>query len=173
MRVLLIEKKEWSSKYEELKLNTCGSEGCPQSRTSCSFNRKTDVEKIEVNLRKAFGLEKQRLNFLVEFLHIEIDEHKASLDSKTHEFDLEIDQKRKCLDDQLSSRVIGVGKKEVEINHKEETIANTVLVLDKKLEKIKEKEKDFESKVKALKEKEKTMRSEETNMETEKKQWVA
>ncbi|KAK3183464.1 hypothetical protein Dsin_030750 [Dipteronia sinensis] len=115
-----------------------------------------------MNLRKAFSLEKQRLSdeydtirknlenkedellALEEKLNarekasIEIDEHKASLDSKTHEFDLEIDQKRKCLDDQLSSRVIGVGKKEVEINHKEETIANTVLILDKKLEKIKE-----------------------------------
>ncbi|KAL5739386.1 hypothetical protein ACOSP7_028285 [Xanthoceras sorbifolium] len=102
-----------------------------------------------------------------------LNEHKASLDAKNREFDLEIDQKRKSLDDQLKSRVIEVEKKEAEINHKEEKIAKRELAVDKKLEKIKEKEKDFESKVKALKEREKTMKSEENNVETEKKQLVA
>lgn len=103
----------------------------------------------------------------------QLAEHKASLDEKSREFDLEIDQKRKSVDDELKNRVAEMEKKAAEINHKEEKVAKREITLDKKMEKIKEKEHDYETKMKALKEREKTLRSEEKNLESEKKQLVA
>ncbi|KAJ0043912.1 hypothetical protein Pint_18833 [Pistacia integerrima] len=125
--------------------------------------KEDELLKLEEKLKAREMLETEKL----------LEEHQASLDAKQREFDLEIEQKRKSVDDDLKSKVIEVEKKENEINHKEEKIAKRELALDKKLEKFKEKEKDFESKVKALKDREKTIRSEEKNLETEKKQLLA
>ncbi|KAA8547829.1 hypothetical protein F0562_004258 [Nyssa sinensis] len=101
------------------------------------------------------------------------DEHKSILDVKKHEFELEIDQKRKALDQELKSKVIDVEKKEVEIKHMEEKVAKREQALEKKLEKFKEKEKDFESKSKALKEREKSIKVDQKNLENERKQILA
>ncbi|BFG26368.1 hypothetical protein CerSpe_126420 [Prunus speciosa] len=102
-----------------------------------------------------------------------IDEHNAILDAKKCEFELEIDQKRKSLDDELRNRLVDVEKKESEINHMEEKVAKREQALEKKGEKVREKEKDFESKMKSLKEKEKSIKSEEKGLESEKKQLIA
>ncbi|KAF8389818.1 hypothetical protein HHK36_024337 [Tetracentron sinense] len=102
-----------------------------------------------------------------------LDEHNAFLDMKKHEFELELDQKRKSLDEELKSKEVSVEQKEVEINHKEEKIKKREQALEKKLEKFKEKEKDLESKSKMLKEREKFIKSEEKNFEMEKKQMLA
>ncbi|KAM1429184.1 hypothetical protein ACFX2I_045407 [Malus domestica] len=101
-----------------------------------------------------------------------IDEHNAMLDAKKCEFELEIDERRKSLDDELRNRAVDVEKKESEINHLEEKIAKREQALEKKAEKLREKENDFETKVKSLKEKEKSVKSEEKNLESEKKQLV-
>uniref|UniRef100_A0A5B7BF65 Putative nuclear matrix constituent protein 1-like protein isoform X2 n=1 Tax=Davidia involucrata TaxID=16924 RepID=A0A5B7BF65_DAVIN len=102
-----------------------------------------------------------------------LDEHKSILDVKKHEFELEIDQKRKALDEELKSKVVEVEKKEVEIDHMEEKVAKREQALEKKVEKLKEKEKDFESKSKALKEREKSIRVDEKHLEKERKQMLA
>ncbi|EEF36393.1 DNA double-strand break repair rad50 ATPase, putative [Ricinus communis] len=99
-----------------------------------------------------------------------IDEHTAILEVKKREFELEADQKRKSLDEELKNKVNEVEKKEAEIKHMEDKVLKREQALDKKLDKLKEKEKEFESKSKALKEKEKTIKSEEKNLENEKRQ---
>ncbi|XP_065854386.1 nuclear matrix constituent protein 1 [Euphorbia lathyris] len=102
-----------------------------------------------------------------------IDEHNAVLDGKIQEFELEADQKRKSLDEELKGKVTELEKKEAEIKHVEEKIVKREQALDKRTDKIKEKEKDFDSKSKALKEREKSIRAEEKNLETEKRQLTA
>ncbi|KAK8569096.1 hypothetical protein V6N13_106974 [Hibiscus sabdariffa] len=102
-----------------------------------------------------------------------LDEHNAILGEKMCAFELEIDGKRKSLDDELKSKVIDVEKKEVEVKHVEEKISKREQALDKKMEKFNEKEKGFELKVKSLKEREKVIRSEEKKLEVEKKSMLA
>ncbi|XP_024022317.1 protein CROWDED NUCLEI 1 [Morus notabilis] len=101
------------------------------------------------------------------------DEHNAILEEKKREFELEIDQKRKSLDDELKNKVVDVEKKEAEINHKEEKLSKREQALEKKWEKFREKEKDHETKLKTLKEREKSVKSEEKNLEKEKKEMLA
>ncbi|KAM5581014.1 hypothetical protein ABKV19_010295 [Rosa sericea] len=101
------------------------------------------------------------------------DEHNAILHAKQCDFELEIDQKRKSLDDELRNRLVDVEKKESEVNHMEEKVTKREQALEKRGEKFREKEKDYESKMKALKEKEKSIKSEEKNFEAEKKQLLA
>lgn len=160
--------------------------------TNLSLTRKEDdINKRLANLtikekeydavRKSLEMKEEELRQLEEKLNARekvefeklLDEHKASLDAKQREFDLEIEQKRKAFDDDLKSKVVEVEKKEAEINHKEEKIAKRELALEKRLEKCKEKEKDLESKLKDLSGREKTMKSEEKNLESEKKQLLA
>lgn len=102
-----------------------------------------------------------------------LDEHNAILDAKKHEFELELDQKRKSVDDELKNKVVDVEKREAEVNHMEQKVAKKEQALEKRWEKLREKEKDHESKLKDLKEREKSMRSEEKNLENEKKQILA
>lgn len=102
-----------------------------------------------------------------------LDEHNAILDAKKSEFDLEIDQKRKSVDDDLKNKVVEVEKREAEINHMEQKVAKREQTLEKRWEKLREKEKDHELKLKDLKEREKSLRSEEKNLENEKKQMLS
>ncbi|TKY64972.1 CROWDED NUCLEI 1 [Spatholobus suberectus] len=97
-----------------------------------------------------------------------LDEHNAILDVKKQEFEVELDEKRKSLEDGLKNKLVEVEKKEAEINHMEEKVAKREQALGKKAEKLKEKEKEYEQKVKALKEREKSIKSEEKSLETEK-----
>jgi hypothetical protein len=102
-----------------------------------------------------------------------LDEHNAILEAKKREFELEINQKRESLDDELKSKVVEVEKREAEVNHLEQKVAKREQALEKKWEKLGEKEKVHESKLKDLKEREKSIRSEEKNLEGERKQILA
>ncbi|KAG6659041.1 protein CROWDED NUCLEI 1-like [Carya illinoinensis] len=102
-----------------------------------------------------------------------LDDHNATLDAKKLDFELEIDQKRKSLDDELNNKVVEVEKREAEVNHMEQKVAKREQALEKRWEKLREKEKDHESKLKDLKAREKSIKSEEKSLENERKQVLA
>ncbi|XP_010528464.1 PREDICTED: protein CROWDED NUCLEI 1-like [Tarenaya hassleriana] len=98
-----------------------------------------------------------------------VDEHQTKLDAKQREFEFEMEEKRKSVDDDLRSKVVEVEKREAELHHIEEKIARREQTVDKKLEKVKEKERDFESRLKNLKDREKALKMEENALENEKR----
>lgn len=99
-----------------------------------------------------------------------LDEHRAVLDSRKHEFELEMDQKRKSMDEELKSKLAAVKQKEDEINHNELKVTKREQSLENKSEKVKQKERDHELKLKALQDREKSIRVEEKALEMGKKQ---
>ncbi|KAK9277409.1 hypothetical protein L1049_006952 [Liquidambar formosana] len=102
-----------------------------------------------------------------------LDEHRAILDTKLQEFELELEQRRRSLDEELRNKVDAIEQKEVEINHKEEKLGKREQALEKKLERVKEREKDLEVKLKTLKEKEKSIKAEEKKLGVENKQLLS
>ncbi|KAL0877428.1 hypothetical protein Bca101_027133 [Brassica carinata] len=108
------------------------------------------------------------LSTIVEIQQL-IDEQQAKLEATQREFELEMEQKRKSIDDCLRSKVVEVEKREAEWKHMEEKVAKREQALDRKLEKHKEKEKDFELRLKGIKGREKALKSEEKALEIEKR----
>ncbi|KAE8707386.1 Nuclear matrix constituent protein-related, putative isoform 6 [Hibiscus syriacus] len=99
-----------------------------------------------------------------------VDEQRVILDAKMQEFELELEEKRKPVDEELESKIHKVKQQEVEVNHKEEKFGKQEQALDKKLERMKEKEKDLEVRLKTVKGKEKFVKIEEKRLESEKQQ---
>lgn len=102
-----------------------------------------------------------------------LDEHRARLDTKGMEFDLEMEERRKSLDDEIRDKTEAMQQKEAEINHMEEKIRKREQALEKKSERLKEKEKDLEATLKASKEMEKSIKAEERRLEAEMKQMLS
>ncbi|KAF5206388.1 Crowded nuclei [Thalictrum thalictroides] len=101
------------------------------------------------------------------------DEHNAILDLKRHEFELEMDQKRKVIDEKLKSREVLVELKEVQVSKKEDSNTKKEQTLEQKLHRYEEKERDLESKWKALTDKEKSLEAEEKRLKMEKKDFLS
>ncbi|XP_010552342.1 PREDICTED: protein CROWDED NUCLEI 1-like [Tarenaya hassleriana] len=97
-----------------------------------------------------------------------VDEHQAKLEAKQHEFEVEMEEKKKSVDDSLRIKVVEVQKREAELHHMEEKVARREQTVDKKLDKVKEKEKDFVSRLKGLADREKAFKIEENALEKEK-----
>lgn len=102
-----------------------------------------------------------------------LDKHKNGLDMKAQEFELEMEQKRRLVDEEFNNKVADVQKKESQLTHMEEKIRKREQALDKKSEKVKEKEQQIELKSKSIKEREKTLKAEEKNLESERNQLIA
>ncbi|RAL40789.1 hypothetical protein DM860_008487 [Cuscuta australis] len=135
-------------------------------------------EKEIDDMKKSLNLKEQALSDLEEKLNVKekeeiqklVDEHRAVLDAKEEEFNLEMKQRRESVDEELKRKEIELERKEAEILHLEEKVKKREVALEKKSEKVKEKEKDLETKMKATKEREKSLKVEEKNLEKERKQ---
>lgn len=92
---------------------------------------------------------------------------------KKQEFELEMEQKRNSIDEEMRSKVEELEQKEIEINHRDEKLGKREQALEKRMDRVKEKEKELEAKLKTLKEKEKSLKAEEKRLEGQKKQMVA
>ncbi|CAI9278653.1 unnamed protein product [Lactuca saligna] len=102
-----------------------------------------------------------------------LDAHKNTLDSKQREFELEMEEKRKSLDDEMRKRIEALVQKEDEIIHKEEKLRKQEQAHEKKLERFNEKEKDLDTKLRAIKEKEKSYEMESKKLEMDKNEILA
>ncbi|KAK1279752.1 putative nuclear matrix constituent protein 1-like protein [Acorus gramineus] len=96
-----------------------------------------------------------------------INEHSAALEVKKREFDVELQKRRKSLDDELKDKNAALEGKEDELNRKDERVAKREHALDVKEEKLKGEEKNIESKSKELKKLDDSLKLREKDLEKE------
>ncbi|CAA7410325.1 unnamed protein product [Spirodela intermedia] len=99
-----------------------------------------------------------------------LDDHAASLDSKKHEFELEMEKRRSLVDEELKEKLDSVEKKAKEVSMKEEKVAKREQTVEKKTEKLKEEKADLDVKSKALKKWEAAIKADEKNLDKQSKQ---
>ncbi|XVE53373.1 hypothetical protein DITRI_Ditri02bG0199000 [Diplodiscus trichospermus] len=131
-----------------------------ESKRSALEAKEKDLVALEEMLTSRERVEIQKL----------VDEQRVILDAKMQEFELELEEKRKTVDEELETKVYQVKQQEAEINHKREKLIKQEQSLDKKSERVKEKEKDLEVRLKTVKDKEKLLKIEEKKLELEKQQ---
>ncbi|KAI3729550.1 hypothetical protein L6452_18211 [Arctium lappa] len=172
--------KEFKEAYNDVDLRISESkkkEDDVNNRLANLIAKETEAESIR---RKLVMKEKELLS-LTEKLNAKerveiqklLDAHKESLFSKEQEFDMEIEEKRKSIEEDMRSKVEAVEQKEAEIKHREEKLRKLEQALEKKTERFKEKEKGLDTKLKALKEKEKSIKAETKEKELDQKQILA
>ncbi|XP_028776393.1 protein CROWDED NUCLEI 2 isoform X2 [Neltuma alba] len=128
---------------------------------------------LEAKEKKLLAIEHQLSAREREGIQKLLGEQKDVLDLKLREFELEMEQKRKSLDEEFKDKVESLEQREAEVNHREKKLGKEELALGTKAERIKEQEKEFEAKWKSLKEKEKSMKIKGKELEMEKKQLLA
>ncbi|CAN1314368.1 Protein CROWDED NUCLEI 2 [Linum perenne] len=102
-----------------------------------------------------------------------IDGHRATLDAQMKELELELEQRRKNLDEELKGKKEKVEKLEAEILHREEMLGKREEALNRKTERVKDKEKNLDAKLKMVKEREKNLKAEQRKLELEKRDLLA
>lgn len=174
--------KQKESKLEELQQKIDLANATLKKMEEDISNQSADLDSKEKKfeaIRCNLELREKQLNEKDESLNARekvelqnlLNEHKANLDAKMCEFELEMKQKRKSLEEEMESKRQTVDQKETEVNHLEVKLGKREQALEKKAERLKEKEKDVEEKVKALKGQEKCLKAEAKTLEAEKTQF--
>ncbi|CAL9762611.1 unnamed protein product [Musa acuminata subsp. burmannicoides] len=101
-----------------------------------------------------------------------LDDHNAMLDSKKHEFELEMENRRKSFEEEMKAKIDEVEEMKKELDHKEEQILEREHALEINMQKLKEMEKNLESKSQALKRWEESVQIYEKKLEEDKQQLV-
>ncbi|KAG9151876.1 hypothetical protein Leryth_002160 [Lithospermum erythrorhizon] len=135
-----------------------------QEKNIASLRVKLEEKEKELNSLK------ERLNSRdqVEIQKV-IDEYQRDLDSKKHEFDLEMERKRKKVDDEMRVKVNDLEQMKTEIDHMDDKLQKREQTLVQKIDEFKVKEKEIKSQSQLLKEREKSLKVEKKKLELDKK----
>ncbi|RAL40180.1 hypothetical protein DM860_008320 [Cuscuta australis] len=175
----ILKQKEKNLEEEQKKLDIAKSSLEERDLDVKSRLEKTIANEQDAdNLKKNMEMKENELNALAERLSrrekVEIqklvDQQRERLDADLQKFEMELEEKRKRLDEELKTKRDDWERKETELSHLEGKIKKQEQALDKKSERVKEREKDIDSKSKSLKEKEKSIMSEENRLEMMKKE---
>nr|GEZ95948.1 protein crowded nuclei 2 [Tanacetum cinerariifolium] len=171
--------REWELKLQEGEERLCEGRRIINSREEKvnEIEREEQAETIKKNLEKK---EKELLDLAEKLTAKErvelqklIDAQKETLDTKRREFELEMEEKREFIENDMRGKLGAIKQKEAEINHKEEKLKKLEEALGKKLERYNEKELEIERKSKALKEKEKSYKLEVESLQADKEQFLS
>lgn len=171
-----IKKKEKSLEEMQQKIDTAKSELKEREESiNKMLNDISMKEKDFEAMKTKVAMKEKELHELEEKLiareQMEIgkllDDQKGVLDSRMHEFEMELEQKRISLDEELEKKKGEIERLQVEIGHKEEQLGKREAALEKMEERVKEKEKDLQARLKAVKEKEKDLKTEEKKLHME------
>ncbi|KAK1302734.1 hypothetical protein QJS10_CPB12g00243 [Acorus calamus] len=126
------------------------------------FSKERELLVLEEKLNAREKVEMQKL----------IDKHSAALEVKRHEFDVDMENRRKSLDEQLGEHRATLDQKEDELNLRDDKVAKRENALDTKEEKLKEEERSIESRRREIKKLDDSLKSREKDLKEEVNQLV-
>ncbi|KAG9156845.1 hypothetical protein Leryth_020157 [Lithospermum erythrorhizon] len=153
-------------KEKEEKLNDRLVEVTLQEEKIASIRRNLEAKERELNWRT------EKLSSRETMIQNNIDAYKKDLDSKQHEFELELGIKRNFFDDEIRKKVHDLERRETEFSHTEEKLQKREQALDSKSEKFKAKGHEIEVQAKLLKEREKSFKAEKKRLESTNKEII-
>ncbi|KFK43586.1 hypothetical protein AALP_AA1G145500 [Arabis alpina] len=151
--------KDMNKRLEEL----TAKENEAHTLQSMLVAKQKELQAFEEKLIAREGTEIQKL----------IDDQKEALATKMLEFELQCEERRKSLDKELQKKIEEVERQKVEINHSEEKLQKRNQAMNKKFDRVNEKEMDLEATLKTVKEKEKIIQAEEKKLSLEKQQLLS
>nr|VDC87986.1 unnamed protein product [Brassica rapa] len=171
-----IKKKEKSLEEMQRKIDTAKSELKEREESvNKMLNDLSMKEKDFEAMKTKVEMKEKELHELEEKLVVReqmeigklLEDQKGVLDSRRQEFEMELEQRRISLDEELEKKRGEIEKLQVEIGHKEEQLGKREAAVEEMEERMKEKEKDLEARLEAVKEKEKAQRTEEKKLHVE------